>query len=84
MENRSFKHYTNDDVYNIIRRALKRKPDNSINHEDLLKTAREFGLNENDIEQAIREEEQLNDGEQLKEEWFRKEKSNFRSHLITY
>jgi len=71
-------------VYTIIRRALKNKPENTINHEDLLKTASEFGLDEKDIERAIREEERLNDDEVLKEEWLRKGKSNFKSHLITY
>ena len=84
MENHSYRNYTNDDVYHIIRRALKKKTGNAINHEDLLKTAKEFGLDENDIEQAIRDEKQITDDEQIKEEWFRKEKSNFKNHLVTY
>jgi hypothetical protein len=84
MENDYHQSYTNDDVYKIIRRALKNKPDNAISHQDLLKTAEEFGLNESEIKQAIREEERLNDSEQLTAEWLRKEKSNFKSHFITY
>ena len=84
MEKFDYRYYTNDEVYKIIRRALKNKPDNSISHRELLKTANEFQLNEKDIEQAIVEEEHLNDSEQLKIEWHKKEKTDFKSHFITY
>ena len=49
MGNFTYRYYNNDEVYNIIRRALKNKPTNSISHQELLKTANEFGLNENEI-----------------------------------
>ena len=45
-----YRYYNNDEVYNIIRRSLKNKPHSSISHDELLKTAKEFGLNEQDIE----------------------------------
>jgi hypothetical protein len=84
MGNFSYRFYTNNEVVNIIRKALKNKPKNSISHQELIKTAKEFGLNENDVEHAIFEEEKLQDNEQLKLKWMEKEKADFKSHFSTF
>ena len=80
----TYRFYKNEEVYNIIRRALKNKPNNSISHDELLKTAREFGLSESDIEHAINIEESYHDEENLKSEWMKKEKSDFKGHFGTF
>ena len=79
-----YRYYNNDEVYNIIRRSLKNKPHSSISHDELLKTAKEFGLNEHDIEHAINIEESFHDEEKLKSEWIKKEKSEFKGHFGSF
>jgi hypothetical protein len=84
MSNYTYRYFKDDEVYNIIRRALKNKPGNSISHSELLKTAKEFGLNENDIEHAINIEESILDEDVLKSEWLKKEQSDFKNHFGTF
>ena len=49
----SSKQYSKDEVDRIIRRALKMKKEDSVNHQELLDTAREFGIDPQTLESAI-------------------------------
>ncbi len=47
------RHYDNDEVNRIIRRALKLKNEDTISHQDLIDTARDIGLDPQIVETAI-------------------------------
>jgi len=49
----SSRHYDNDEVNRIIRRALKLKNEDTISHQDLIDTARDIGLDPQIVETAI-------------------------------
>ncbi len=47
------RHYDNDEVNRIIRRALKLENEDTISHQDLIDTARDIGLDPRIVETAI-------------------------------
>ena len=49
----SSRHYDNEEVSRIIRRALKLKNEDTISHQELLDTARDIGLDPQILETAI-------------------------------
>jgi hypothetical protein len=53
MNDFSSRHYDNDEVNRIIRRALKLKNEDTISHQDLIDTARDIGLDPQIVETAI-------------------------------
>ena len=52
----SSRHYDNEDVNRIIRRALKFKNEDTISHQELLDTAMDIGLDPQILETAIEHE----------------------------
>ena len=49
----SSRQYSKDEVDRIIRRALKLKKEDSISHQELIDTAREFGISPQALEERI-------------------------------
>ena len=54
----SSRQYSKDEVDRIIRRALKLTKNDSINHQELIDTAKEFGIDPQTLETAIEEDKE--------------------------
>ena len=78
------KQYSKDEVDRIIRRALKLKKEDSISHQELVDTAREFGIDRQTLESAIEEERKVYDREKARKEKLLRRKARFHRHLWSY
>ena len=80
----SSRHYDNDEINRIIRRALKLKNEDTISHLDLIDTARDIGLDSQIVETAIEQEQQATKKEKIRKAWLKRRKMGFYSHLWSY
>ena len=84
MNDISSRHYDNDQVNRIIRRALKLKNEDAVSHQDLLDTAMDIGLDSQILETAIEQEQQAIKKEKIWKVWLKRRKVGFYSHLWSY
>lgn len=80
----SSRQYNNDEVNRIIRRALKLKQGDTINHQDLIQTAREIGIDPKILEAAILQEQREFNKEKIRKARLKRRKVGFYSHLWSY
>jgi hypothetical protein len=78
------KQYSKDDVDRIIRRALKLKKNDSINHQELIDTAKEFGIDPPTLETAIEEDKEEFEKERRRKTRRLRRKARFHRHLWSY
>ncbi len=76
--------YSKDEVDRIIRCALKLKKEDSISHEELIDTAREFGIDRQTLEEAIEEDKKTFEKEKARTEKLLRRKAHFHRHLWSY
>jgi hypothetical protein len=84
MNELSSKQYSKDEVDRIIRRALKLKKDDSISHQELIDTAREFGIDPQTLEIAIEEDKEEFEKERARKIRMLRRKARFYRHLWSY
>jgi hypothetical protein len=80
----SSKHYSKDEVDRIIRRALKLKKEDSISHQELVDTAREFGIDPQTLEAAIEQDKEVFKKERDRHARLQRRKGRFHRHLWSY
>jgi hypothetical protein len=80
----SSKQYSKDEVDRIIRRALKMKKEDSVNHQELIDTAKEFGIDPQTLETAIKEDQEGFERERARSIRLRRRKARFHRHLWSY
>jgi len=78
------KQYSKDEVDRIIRRALKLKKVDSVNHQELVETAKEFGIDPQTLEAAIEKEQEAFEKEKARRERLQRRKARFHRHLWSY
>ena len=78
------KQYSKDEVDRIIRRALKLKKEDSISHQELIDTAREFGIDSQTLEVAIEEDKEEYEKEKARKTQLLNRKTRFHRHLWSY
>jgi hypothetical protein len=84
MDRTESRQYTRDEVDRIIRRALRLKKDEVINHNDLIDMARDLGVDSQTMNLAIEEEQRTyNDRKALRSKLIRR-KAKFHAHLWSY
>ena len=84
MDQFSSNQYSKDEVDRIIRRALKLKKEDSISHQDLIDTAREFGIDPQTLEAAIEEDKEEFEKERARKKRLLRRKARFHRHLWSY
>jgi len=84
MNELSSKQYSKDEVDRIIRRALKFKKVDLVNHQELVDTAREFGIDPQTLEAAIEKEQESFAKEKARRTRRRRRKARFHRHLWSY
>jgi len=80
----SSKQYSKDEVDRIIRRALKQKTEDSISHQELMDTAREFGIDPQTLEAAIEEDKEAFEKLRARKSQLLRRKARFHRHLWSY
>ena len=80
----SSKQYSKDEVDRIIRRALKLKKEDSISYQELVDTAREFGIDPQTLEEAIKEDKEVYEKESARRSRLLRRKAHFHRHLWSY
>lgn len=83
----SSRRFTTEEVNAILRRALERQGSSStgaISYSDLVETARELGIDPEQIEAVISEEEEVGQMENARERWKVQRKKKFYEHLRSY
>ena len=80
----SSRHYDNEEVSRIIRRALKLKNEDTISHQELLDTVRDIGLDPQILETAIEQEQQATKKEKIQKARMKRRRVGFYSHLWSY
>jgi len=80
----SSKQYSKEEVDRIIRRALKLKKEDSINHQELVDTAREFGIDPQTLSAAIEEDKEDFEKERTRRLHLQRRKAHFHRHLWSY
>ena len=80
----STKLYSKDQFDRIIRRALKLKKEDSISHQELIDTAREFGIDPQTLEDAIEEDNEVFEKEKAQKTRLLRRKARFHRHLWSY
>ena len=80
----SSKQYSKDEVDRIIRRALKLTKNDSINHQELIDTAKEFGIDPQTLETAIEEDKEEFEKERSRKTRLLRCKARFHHHLWSY
>ena len=80
----SSKQYSKDEVDRIIRRALKMKKEDSVNHQELIDTAREFGIDPQTLESAIEKDKEAFEKEKARRTRLLRRKARFHRHLWSY
>jgi len=78
------KQYSKDEVDRIIRRALKLKKADSVNHQELVDTAKEFGIDPQTLEAAIEREQEAFEKEKARRTRQQRRKARFHRHLWSY
>jgi hypothetical protein len=78
------KQYSKDEVDRIIRRALRLKKEDSISHQELIDTAREFGIDRQTLESAIKEDRKVFEKEKARQDKLLRRKARFHRHLWSY
>ena len=78
------KQYSKEQVDRIIRRALKLKKEDSITHQELVDTAREFGIDPQMLEAAIAEDQKVFQKEKDRRKRLARRKARFHRHLASY
>ena len=78
------KQYSREEVDRIIRRALKLKKEDSISHQELIDTAKEFGVDRRTLETAIAEDHGEYEKEQARNAKLLRRKIRFQRHLWSY
>ena len=84
MNEYSAKQYSKDEVDRIIRRALKLKKEDSISHQELVDTAREFGIDPQTLEAAIQEDRKLYEKEKARSARLQRRRARVHRHLWSY
>jgi len=80
----SSRQYSKEEVDRIIRRALKLKKEDSINHQELVDTAREFGIDPQTLSAAIEEDKEVFEKERTRRIRLQRRKARFHRHLWSY
>ncbi len=80
----SSKQFSKDEVDRIIRRALKLSKEDSISHQELMETAREFGIDPQTLEAAIEEDKEEFEKERARKKRLLRRKAHFHRHLWSY
>ena len=78
------KQYSKEEVDRIIRRALKLKKEDSIKHQELVDTAREFGIDPQTLEAAIAQDQEVYEEERAHRKRLLRRKARFHRHLWSY
>ena len=78
------RNYSNDEVNRIIRRALKLNQADTINHQDLIDTGREIGIDPKILNTAILQEQREFKKEKIRKARLKRRKVGFYSHLWSY
>ena len=78
------KQYSKDEVDRIIRRALKLKKEDSISHQELIDTAKEFGIDSQTLEAAIDADKEEFEKEKAGKTRLMHRKARFHRHLWSY
>ena len=78
------KQYSKEEVDRIIRRALKLKKEDSIKHQELVDTAREFGIDTQTLEAAIAQDQEVYEEERALRKRLLRRKARFHRHLWSY
>ncbi len=78
--------YSPEEVQAILERALARRQGEpgGITHDDLMATARELGIDDRDLQEAIQEHEETWALEDARQRWKEQRKRKFFEHLRTY
>lgn len=77
--------YSQEEVNAILRRALERDGGGgSITHDELVSTANELGIDVEQLEAAIVEQEEMGEWDDARAEWLSKRKQSFFDHLRSY
>ena len=84
MKKFSPENYSNDEFDRIIRRALKLKKKNSISHQELVDTAKEFGIDPRTLDVALKEEKEQFEKERSRQTRLLRRKARFHRHLWSY
>ena len=80
----SSRQFSKDEVDRIIRRALKLNKEDSISHQELMETAREFGIDPQTLEAAIEEDKKEFQRESARKKRLLRRKARFHRHLWSY
>jgi len=78
------KQYSKEEVDRIIRRALRLKKVDSVTHQELVDTAREFGIDPQTLEAAIEEDKEVFKKEKARRTRLLRRKARFHRHLWSY
>ena len=78
------KQYSKEEVDRIIRCALKMKKEDSVNHQELIDTAREFGIDPQTLEAAIEKEQEAFEKGKVRRTRLVRRKARFHRHLWSY
>jgi hypothetical protein len=78
------KRYSKDEVDRIIRRALKLKKEDSISHQELTDTAREFGIDPQTLAAAIEADKEVFEKKSARKTKLLRRKARFQRHLWSY
>jgi hypothetical protein len=78
------KQYSKEEVDRIIRCALKMKKEDSVNHQELVDTAREFGIDPQTLEAAIEKEQEAFEKGKVRRTRLVRRKARFHRHLWSY
>ncbi len=78
------RHYDDEEVNRIIRRALKLKRAHGISYQDLVDTAKKIGLDPQTVETAIDQEQRAAKKERIRKAWLKRRRVGFYSHLWSY
>ena len=76
--------FDDDQVTRIIRRALKLSDAHRISYAELMDTARQIGLDPQDVEVAIKEEQRASKKQRIRSGIIRRRKAGFQRHLWAY
>ena len=80
----SSKQYSKDEVDRIIRCALKMKKEDSVNHQELTDTAKEFGIDSQTLEAAIEKDKEAFEKEKARRKRLLRCKARFHRHLWSF
>lgn len=77
--------FTNDEMQAILKRAMERRSHSGeISYSDLSATAKELGIDEQDLDQAVREHFDGDGIVEARRQWLRNKRKKFYEHLATY